>query len=79
MTWREARLASAFAMGALDIAALAANAGSFGLLWAYRKGDAIMRSAWICTRNYLLGNRGGFLPHLVCSEPAPAGPTSSLP
>lgn len=57
LTWREARLASAFAMGAVDIAALAANAASFALLWAYRKGDANMRSAWICTRNYLLGNR----------------------
>ncbi|MGT2504713.1 hypothetical protein ACVOMS_35540 (plasmid) [Bradyrhizobium guangxiense] len=44
-------------MGAVDIAALAANAASFALLWAYRKGDANMRSAWICTRNYLLGNR----------------------
>lgn len=31
-------------MGAVDIAALAANAASFALLWAYRKGDANMRS-----------------------------------
>jgi len=38
------------------VAALAANAASFGLLWAYRKGDANMRSAWICTRNDVLGN-----------------------
>ena len=37
-------------------AALAANAGSFALLWAYRHGDANMRSAWICTRNDVLGN-----------------------
>ncbi|TJW34909.1 MAG: hypothetical protein E5W83_35310, partial [Mesorhizobium sp.] len=29
---------------------------SFGLLWAYRGGDANMRSAWICTRNDVLGN-----------------------
>jgi len=34
----------------------AANAASFGLLWAYRHGDANMRSAWICTRNDVLGN-----------------------
>ena len=27
-----------------------------GLLWAYRHGDANMRSAWICTRNDVLGN-----------------------
>ncbi len=33
-----------------------ANAASFGLLWAYRGGDANMRSAWICTRNDVLGN-----------------------
>ncbi|HEY8671979.1 MAG TPA: cation transporter, partial [Terriglobales bacterium] len=25
-------------------------------LWAYRGGDANMRSAWICTRNDVLGN-----------------------
>jgi Co/Zn/Cd efflux system component len=49
-------LPSAFTMGAVGFAALAANAVSFGLLWAYRHGDANMRSAWICTRNDVLGN-----------------------
>jgi Co/Zn/Cd efflux system component len=49
-------LPSAFTMGAVGVAALAANAGSFGLLWAHRGGDANMRSAWICTRNDVLGN-----------------------
>ena len=49
-------LPSAFTMGAVGFAALAANATSFGLLWAYRSGDANMRSAWICTRNDVLGN-----------------------
>ena len=43
-------------MGAVGFAALAANAISIGLLWAYRDGDANMRSAWICTRNDVLGN-----------------------
>jgi Co/Zn/Cd efflux system component len=43
-------------MGAVGFAALATNAASFGLLWAYRGGDANMRSAWICTRNDVLGN-----------------------
>jgi Co/Zn/Cd efflux system component len=47
---------SAFTMGAVGFAALAANAVSFGLLWAHRGGDANMRSAWICTRNDVLGN-----------------------
>jgi Co/Zn/Cd efflux system component len=46
----------ALTMGAVGVAALAANAASFGLLWAYRHGDANMRSAWICTRNDVLGN-----------------------
>jgi Co/Zn/Cd efflux system component len=49
-------LPNAFTMGAVGLAALAANAASFGLLWAYRHGDANMRSAWICTRNDVLGN-----------------------
>ena len=46
----------AFTMGAVGLAALVANGASFGLLWAYRGGDANMRSAWICTRNDVLGN-----------------------
>jgi len=49
-------LPSAFTMTTVGIAALAANAASFGLLWAYRHGDANIRSAWICTRNDVLGN-----------------------
>lgn len=49
-------LPSALTMGVVGVAALAANAASFGLLWAYRHGDANMRSAWICTRNDVLGN-----------------------
>ena len=49
-------LPGAFTMGTVGLAALLANAASFGLLWAYRAGDANMRSAWICTRNDVLGN-----------------------
>ena len=49
-------LPSAFTMGAVGVAALAANLAAFGLLWAYRGGDANMYSAWICTRNDVLGN-----------------------
>jgi Co/Zn/Cd efflux system component len=49
-------LPNAFTMGAVGFVALGANAVSFGLLWAYRGGDANMRSAWICTRNDVLGN-----------------------
>jgi len=49
-------LPSAITMGAVGVAAFAANAASFALLWAYRSGDANMRSAWICTRNDAIGN-----------------------
>jgi Co/Zn/Cd efflux system component len=49
-------LPSAVTMGSVGIAALIANAASFGLLWTYRHGDSNMRSAWICTRNDVLGN-----------------------
>jgi Co/Zn/Cd efflux system component len=49
-------LPSAFTMGAIGFVALVANAASFGLLWDHRHGDANMRSAWICTRNDVLGN-----------------------
>jgi Co/Zn/Cd efflux system component len=53
--WQES-LPHAFTMGAVGLAALVANALSFGLLWAFRGGDSNMRSAWICTRNDVLGN-----------------------
>jgi Co/Zn/Cd efflux system component len=49
-------LPSAFTMGTVGFLALVANGASFVLLWAYRYGDANMRSAWICTRNDVLGN-----------------------
>jgi Co/Zn/Cd efflux system component len=49
-------LPHALTMGAVGFTALAANAATFWLLWAYRDGDANMRSAWICTRNDVLGN-----------------------
>jgi Co/Zn/Cd efflux system component len=43
-------------MGVVGTTALLANALSFGLLWAFRGGDSNMRSAWICTRNDVIGN-----------------------
>jgi len=49
-------LPNAYTMGAVGVAALGANALSFALLWAHRQGDANMRSAWVCTRNDVLGN-----------------------
>jgi Co/Zn/Cd efflux system component len=49
-------LPDAGTMGAAGFAALIANVGSFGLLWAYRAGDSNMRSVWLCSRNDVLGN-----------------------
>jgi Co/Zn/Cd efflux system component len=49
-------LPQAFTMGAVGGTALLANAASFALLWSHRSGDANMHSAWICTRNDVIGN-----------------------
>lgn len=58
VAWHAANgtLPGATTMGTVGVTALLANAASFGLLWAYRDGDANMRSAWICTRNDVIGN-----------------------
>lgn len=43
-------------MGMVGIAALVANAICLILLYAWRDGDANMRSVWICSRNDVLAN-----------------------
>jgi Co/Zn/Cd efflux system component len=43
-------------MGVIGTLALAANVGVAMLLYAYREGDANMRSVWLCTRNDAIGN-----------------------
>ncbi len=43
-------------MGAVGVAALAANAGVALMLYRFRTGDANMRSVWICSRNDAIGN-----------------------
>jgi Co/Zn/Cd efflux system component len=43
-------------MGAVGALALVANFGVAALLYAYRKGDANMRSVWLCSRNDAIGN-----------------------
>ncbi|HEX7633901.1 MAG TPA: cation transporter [Noviherbaspirillum sp.] len=43
-------------MGMIGFLALAANLGVAVLLFAYRNGDANMRSVWLCTRNDAIGN-----------------------
>jgi Co/Zn/Cd efflux system component len=43
-------------MGAVGALALLANLSVAALLYAYREGDANMRSVWLCTRNDAIGN-----------------------
>jgi Co/Zn/Cd efflux system component len=43
-------------MGIVGMLALATNLGVAWLLYAYRNGDANMRSVWLCTRNDAISN-----------------------
>lgn len=43
-------------MGVIGFLALLANASVAALLYAYREGDANMRSVWLCSRNDAIGN-----------------------
>lgn len=43
-------------MGVIGLAALIANAATAVMLFGFRKGDANMRSVWICSRNDAIGN-----------------------
>lgn len=43
-------------MGVVGVIALAANLSVAWMLYAYREGDANMRSVWLCSRNDAIGN-----------------------
>lgn len=43
-------------MGAIGLLALLVNGGVALMLYAYRSGDANMRSVWLCSRNDAIGN-----------------------
>lgn len=43
-------------MGAVAALALATNVGVAWMLYAFREGDANMRSVWLCSRNDAIGN-----------------------
>ena len=45
-----------YTMGVIGGIALAANASVAFMLFAYREGDANMRSVWLCSRNDAIGN-----------------------
>ncbi|HXR75493.1 MAG TPA: cation transporter [Bryobacteraceae bacterium] len=49
-------LPRAATMGKVGFMALVANGVVFALLWTSRKGDSNMRSAWLCSRNDVIGN-----------------------
>jgi len=51
----------AFTMGAVALLALAANVAVAWMLYAFREGDANMRSVWLCSRNDAIGNAAVFL------------------
>jgi Co/Zn/Cd efflux system component len=46
----------AVAMGGVATLALIANVGVAWMLYAFREGDANMRSVWLCSRNDAIGN-----------------------
>lgn len=46
----------AMTMGLVGTLALCANLGVAAMLYAYREGDANMRSVWLCSRNDAIGN-----------------------
>jgi Co/Zn/Cd efflux system component len=46
----------AAAMGAVGTLALVANVSVAWMLYAFREGDANMRSVWLCSRNDAIGN-----------------------
>lgn len=43
-------------MGAIGLLALCANVAVAWMLYAFREGDANMRSVWLCSRNDAIGN-----------------------
>jgi Co/Zn/Cd efflux system component len=50
------RVPEAETMGVISIVAFAANGLVALLLYAFRNGDANMRSVWLCTRNDMIAN-----------------------
>ena len=46
----------ALTMGGIGLVALIANVGVAAMLYAWREGDANMRSVWLCSRNDAIGN-----------------------
>jgi Co/Zn/Cd efflux system component len=61
-------------MGAVGFLALVANLVCLVLLWGRRADDINMRSAWICSRNDVVGNAGVLLAATAVAVTASAWP-----
>lgn len=55
----------AFTMGGTAVLAFAVNVGVAWMLYAFREGDANMRSVWLCSRNDAIGNIAVFVAALA--------------
>ena len=64
----------AFTMGSIGLLALVANVAVAAMLYAYREGDANMRSVWLCSRNDAIGNIAVMLAALGVLATASAWP-----
>ncbi len=52
-------------MGVVGVLAFAANVACLWFLWEHRQDDINMRSAWVCSRNDVIGNVGVLLAALA--------------
>ena len=64
----------AMTMGVVALLALVANVVVAWMLYAFREGDANMRSVWLCSRNDAIGNVAVFLAALGVLASASAWP-----
>ena len=64
----------AFTMGSIGLLALVANVAVAAMLYAWREGDANMRSVWLCSRNDAIGNAAVILAALGVAGTASAWP-----
>ena len=72
-------LPHALTIGAVGFTALAANAATFGLLWAYRGGDATCARLGFAPVTMCSATSPFSSPRSASSAPAQAGRISSLP
>lgn len=56
LAWGGGTVPHAVTMGAVSLLALLANVAVAVMLYAFRAGDANMRSVWLCSRNDAIGN-----------------------